>query len=156
MNITATLIGQMLTFAVFIWFTMRFVWTPLTKVMDERNKRIADGLAAAERGQHEQELAKKRATETLHEAKEKASDIINQAQKRASEIVEEAKHDARSEGERLLAATKAELDQEVNRVKEQLRQQVADIALAGAEKILKREIDKKAHSDMLNELIADI
>lgn len=156
MNITATLIGQILTFAVFVWFTMRFVWTPLTRIMEDRNKRIADGLAAAERGQHEQELAEQRAKETLHEAKEKASEIINQAQKRANEMVEEAKDDARKEGERLIEAAKAEIEQETNRAREQLRQQVATLAVDGASKILEREVDQQAHSKMLDELVAQI
>lgn len=156
MNITATLIIQIITFGLFVWFTMRFIWRPLTGIMDERSKRIADGLAAAERGQHDQELAQKRAAETLHEAKQQAADILNQAQKRAGEIVEEAKNEARAEGERLVAAAQAEIEQEVNRAKEQLRAQVSTIAVAGAEKVLKREIDAKAHADLLNELVAQI
>lgn len=156
MNITATLFGQIATFAIFVWFTMRFVWKPLTRVMDERNKRIADGLAAAERGQHEQELAEKRAAETLHAAKQQAAEILGQAQKRASEIVEESKGEARSEGERLIEAARAEIDQEINRAKEQLRGQVASIAVAGAERVLKREIDAQAHSDILSDLVAQI
>jgi F-type H+-transporting ATPase subunit b len=155
-NITATLIIQIITFGLFVWFTMRFIWRPLTGIMDERNKRIADGLAAAERGQHDQELAQKRAAETLHEAKQQAADILSQAQKRAGEIVEEAKNEARSEGERLVAAAQAEIEQEVNRAKEQLRAQVSAIAVAGAEKVLKREIDAKAHADLLSELVAQI
>lgn len=156
MNITATLIGQMLTFAVFVWFTMRFVWGPLVRIMDERNKRIADGLAAAERGQHEQQLAEKRAKETLQQAKEKASEIINQAHKRANEMVEEAKNDARSEGERLLAAARTEIDQERNRAREQLREHVVTLAVAGAERILEREVDTGKHRQLLDELAAQI
>lgn len=156
MNITATLIGQMLTFAVFVWFTMRFVWTPLTGLMEERNKRIADGLAAAERGQHEQELAEKRAKETLQEAKGQAAEILNHAQKRAAEIVDEAKMDAKAEGARLVSAAQAEIEQEVNRAREELRKQIAVISLAGAEKILRREVDEKAHSDVLSELAQQI
>ena len=156
MNITATLIVQMITFALFVWFTMRFVWKPLTGIMEERNKRIADGLAAAERGQHEQELAEQRAKESLHEAKERASEIVNQAQKRANEMVEEAKNEARAEGERLLAAAQAEIEQEVNRAREQLRAQVAVLAVNGAERVLKREIDPHAHTQMLDELVSQI
>ncbi|NIP73910.1 MAG: F0F1 ATP synthase subunit B [Gammaproteobacteria bacterium] len=156
MNITATLIGQMLTFAVFVWFTMRFVWGPLVRIMDERNKRIADGLAAAERGQHEQQLAEKRAKETLQEAKDKASEIINQAHKRANEMVEEAKDGARSEGERLLAAARTEIDQERNRAREQLRGHVVTLAVAGAERILEREVDAGKHRQLLDELAAQI
>lgn len=156
MNITATLFVQMITFALFVWFTMRFVWRPLTGIMEERNKRIADGLAAAERGQHEQELAEQRAKETLHEAKERASEIVNQAQKRANEMVEEAKTEARTEGERLLTAAKAEIEQEVNRAREQLRAQVAVLAVDGAERVLKREVDANAHNQMLDELVSQI
>lgn len=156
MNITATLIIQMITFALFVWFTMRFVWKPLTGIMEERNKRIADGLAAAERGQHEQELAEQRAKETLHEAKDRASEIVNQAQKRANEMVEEAKTEARTEGDRLLAAAKAEIEQEVNRAREELRAQVAVLAVQGAERVLKREVDAKAHNQMLDELTSQI
>ena len=156
MSITATLFIQMITFALFVWFTMRFVWKPLTGIMEERNKRIADGLAAAERGQHEQELAEQRARETLHEAKERASEIIANAQKRANELVEEAKHDARGEGERLIAAARAEIDQEVHRAREELRKQVTTLAVRGAERVLKREVDPKVHSDMLDELVTQI
>ncbi len=156
MNITATLIVQMITFALFVWFTMRFVWKPLTGIMEERNKRIADGLAAAERGQHEQELAEQRAKESLHEAKERASEIVSQAQKRANEMVEEAKNEARAEGERLLAAAKAEIEQEANRAREQLRAQVAVLAVNGAERVLKREVDQNSHNQMLDELVSQI
>ncbi len=156
MNITATLIGQMLTFAVFVWFTMRFVWGPLTRVMEERNKRIADGLAAAERGQHDQVLAQERAKQVLHEAKEQANEIIGHAQKRAAEIVEEAKQDARTEGERIVTAARAEIEQEVNRAKEELRRQVALLAVAGAEKILERELDASTHAKLLDELAGQI
>lgn len=156
MNITATLFVQIITFAIFVWFVMRFVWKPLTGVMEERNKRIADGLAAAERGQHEHELAEQRAAEILQEAKQQAAEILSQAQKRGNEIVEEAKNGARGEGERLIAAAKAEIDQEVSRAKEQLRTQVAALAVAGAEKVLQREVDEKAHSAVLNELAAQI
>lgn len=156
MNVTATLIIQIFTFSLFVWFCMHFIWRPLSRMMDDRNKRIADGLAAAERGQHERDLAQKRAADILVEAKQQTAEILNQAQKRADEIVEEAKNEARSEGERLMTAAKAEIDQEVNRAKEQLREQVATIAVAGAERVLKREIDEKAHSEILKELVTQI
>jgi len=155
-SITATLFIQMITFAVFVWFTMRFVWKPLTGIMSERNKRIADGLAAAERGQHEQELAEQRAKEALHEAKERAAEIIANAQKRANELVEEAKHDARAEGTRLIAAAQAEIEQEIHRAREELRKQVSVLAVRGAERVLKREVDPNAHSAMLDELVTQI
>lgn len=156
MNINATLLGQAITFAILIWFTMKFVWPPLTQAMQERAKTIADGLAAAERGKHEQELAAKRAAEVIREAKDKAAEIIAAGDKRASEIVEEAKAQAKAEGDRIIAAAKAEVDQEVFRAKEQLRTQVSAIALEGAGKILGREIDAKAHNDLLEKLVAEI
>ncbi len=156
MNINLTLIGQSITFIVFVWFTMKFVWPPIMQALNERKKKIADGLAAAERGAHEKELAEKKAAEVLHEAKQQAQDIINQAQKRASEIVEESKETARAEGERIIAAANAEIEQEVNRTREELRGQVASLAVAGAGKILKREIDAKANEDLLKDLVAQI
>ena len=156
MNITVTLIAQMLAFGLLIWFVNKVMWGPLSGIMEARQKRIADGLAAAEKGKHEQELAEKRATELLKEAKDQAQEIVAQGQKRASEIVEEAKDTARAEGERIIAAANAELEREVNQAKEALRTQVAAIAVAGAEKILKREIDAKAHEDLLNDLAAQI
>lgn len=149
MNINLTLLAQAVTFAILIWFTVKFVWPPLLNAVETRQKTIADGLAAAERGKHDLELAAKRASQELRTAKEKASEIIAQAEKRASEIVEEAKGNAKVEGDRIIAGAKAEIDQEVNRAKEGLRQQVAQLAVAGAEKILRREIDAKAHGDML-------
>lgn len=152
MNVNATIIGQLITFWILIWFVMKFVWGPITSMMEARTKRIADGLAAGERGKHELELAAKRGAEVLSEAKHRAAEIIAQAEKRASEIVEEAKGDAKTEGERLLAGAKAEIEQEVYRAKEGLRQQVADLAVAGAEKILRREIDAKAHAELLSSI----
>jgi F-type H+-transporting ATPase subunit b len=149
MNINATLFAQAIMFALFVWFTMKFVWPPIVGALSARQKQIADGLAAADRGKHELELAAKKATQELRTAKEKASDIIAQAEKRASEIIDEAKGNAKTEGDRIIAGAKAEIDQEVNRAKEGLRQQVSTLAVAGAEKILRREIDAKAHADML-------
>ena len=156
MNINATLIGQSIAFFVFVWFCMKFIWPPLIHALNERRKTIADGLAAAERGQHEQELAQKRAAEVLLEAKQQASEIINRAEKRANELVEEAKNDAKQEGGRILTAAQAEIDQEVHRARETLRSQVVAIALAGAEKVLEREIDAAAHGDLLNKLVTEI
>lgn len=156
MNINATLIGQFITFIIFVWFTMKYVWPPIMNALEERKKKIADGLAAAERGKHEQELAEQRAKEVIGEAKQEASNIIAQAQKRANEIVEEAKETARSEGERIITAANAEIEQEVNRAKETLRGQVVSIAVAGAGKVLKREMDEKAHDDLLKDLVSQI
>ncbi len=156
MNINLTLIGQSITFAVFVWFCMKFVWPPIMAALNERKQKIADGLAAAERGAHEQELAQKKATETLHEAKQQAQEIINQAQKRASEIVDEAKEGARAEASRIVTAANAEIEQEVNRAREQLRSQVASLAVAGAGRVLKREIDAAANEDLLKDLVAEL
>ena len=152
MNVNATIIGQLITFWILIWFVMKYVWGPITAMMEARTKRIADGLAAGERGKHELELASKRGSQVLVEAKHKASEIIAQADKRAGEIVEEAKVNARTEGERLLTGAKAEIEQEVFRAKEGLRQQVAELAVAGAEKILRREIDASAHAELLSSI----
>ena len=156
MNINATIIGQIIAFAVFVAFCMKYVWPPIMQALEERKKKIADGLAAAERGRHEQELAEKRAQQVIHEAKEQASEIVAQAQKRGNEIVDESKSNARVEGERILNTAKAEIDQEVNRARDELKAQVAGIALAGASKILGREIDEKAQTDLLDELVSRI
>ena len=156
MNINATLLGQTIMFIMFVWFCMKFVWPPIMGALNERRKQIADGLAAGERGKHELELATRRATESMHDAKLKAADVIAQAEKRASQIVEDAKNTAKEEGDRLIGSAKADIEQEVNRAKEMLRQQVAELAVAGAEKILKREIDAKAHADLLASLKNEI
>ncbi|MEN8108700.1 MAG: F0F1 ATP synthase subunit B [Pseudomonadota bacterium] len=156
MNINATLIGQAIAFFLFVVFCMKYVWPPILHALEERKKKIADGLAAAEHGRHEQVLAEERAKELLREAKEQAGDIITRADKRAAEIVDEAKDDARAEGDRLMTAAQAEIEQEVNRVKEDLRGQVVSIALAGAGKVLEREVDEGAHAELLNKLAAEI
>ncbi len=156
MNINLTLIGQSITFIFFVMFVMKFVWPPLVTALEERKKTIADGLAAAEKGKHDGELAKQRVLDTLKDAKVQAQDIINLAEKRASEIVEESKDNARVEGERIIAAANAELEQEVNRAREQLRGQVVSLAVAGAGKVLKREIDEKANEDLLKDLVAQL
>jgi F-type H+-transporting ATPase subunit b len=156
MNINLTLIAQLISFAVFVWFTMKFVWPPIVKALEERKAKIADGLAAAERGQHEQELAEKKAAERLHEAKQQAAEIIAKAEKRGSEIVEEAKSDARTEGDRLVTAARAEIEQETNKAREVLREKVAELALAGAEKILRKEINAAAHQDIVTALAKQI
>ncbi len=156
MNINFTLIAQAIAFAVLIWFTVKFVWPPLLSAIETRQKEIADGLAAAQEGRSALDVAAKKSEATLAEAKQKASEIIGQAEKRGSQIVEEAKGNARTEGERILAGAKAEIDQEVNRAKESLRSQVSALAIAGAEKILRKEIDAKVHSEMLSKLAAEL
>ncbi|HEY3326168.1 MAG TPA: F0F1 ATP synthase subunit B [Novimethylophilus sp.] len=156
MNINLTLLAQALSFAILIWFTVKFIWPPLMNAVEARQKTIADGLAAGERGKLDLELAAKRAAQELHGARERASEIIAQAEKRASEIIEEAKNNAKAEGNRIIVGAKAEIDQEVNRAKEGLRQQVAELAVSGAEKILRREIDAKAHADMLTAIAREL
>jgi F-type H+-transporting ATPase subunit b len=156
MNINLTLIGQSITFAFFIWFCMKFVWPPIMNALHTRRTKIADGLAAAEKGQHEEELAKQRAAEILKEAKEQAGEIIRNAEKRGGEIVDEAKNNAKAEGERLLHAAQAEIDQNVTRAREELRGQVVSLAVAGAGKVLKKEIDEKANEDLLKDLAAQL
>ncbi|MDP2833611.1 MAG: F0F1 ATP synthase subunit B [Pseudomonadota bacterium] len=149
MNINMTLFGQSITFIIFVWFCMKYVWPPIIGALEARKKLIADGLAAADRGKHELELAAKRAGETLHDAKLKASEIIAQADKRASQIVEESKNAAKGEGERMITSAKAEIEQESHRAREALRGDVAALVVAGAGKVLRREVDAKAHADLL-------
>ena len=156
MNFNATLIGQMITFGLLVWFTMTYVWPPIIKAMRERQQKIADGLAAAEQGQRAEEEAKAEAESMLKEARQQAQEIIRQAERRANEIVEESKNQARSEGEKQLAAARAEIEQEANRAREQLRGQVSDIAVAGASKVLGKEIDASTHSRLLDELVAQL
>lgn len=135
---------------------MRFVWPPIMQALSERKKQIADGLAAGERGKHELELASKNAADNIREAKQKAAEIIAQAEKRSSQVVEEAKGVAKEEGDRIVASAKAEVEQEVFRAKEILRQQVAELAVAGAAKILDREVDAKTHADLLKNIKAEL
>lgn len=156
MNLNATLVAQLIVFFILAWFTMKFVWPPIVKALDERAKKIADGLAAAEKGKHDLELATKRSADSLREGKEKVAELVGQADKRAAQIIEEAKAQAKVEAERIIAAAKADVEQEVVRAKEQLRGRVADLAIAGAEKILRREIDAKAHGDLLAAIQQDL
>ena len=156
MNFNATLIGQTIAFAIFVWFTMKYVWPFLLKQMHEREKRIADGLAAAEEGQKTLVEAQQRLTDMVDEGKQQASEIVSQAHRRGDEIVEAAKTDAKAEGERLKAAALAEIEQERMQAKEQLKAEVATLALAGAEQILMREVDKNTHNDLLSKLGSDL
>ena len=156
MNLNATLFAQLVVFFILAWFTMQFVWPPIVKALDERAKKIADGLAAAERGKQDLELATKRSTEALREGKEKAAELIGNAEKRAAQLIEEAKVNAKAEADRIVAGAKAEIDQEAVRAKEQLREQVASLVVSGAEKILRREINAQAHSDILATIKQDL
>jgi F-type H+-transporting ATPase subunit b len=155
-NINLTIIGQSITFIFFIWFCYAFVWGALRKVMDEREQQIADGLEAADRASRDLELAQDKVAQQLREAKQEAAVILEAANKRAAQIIDEAKELAREEGNRLKTAAQSEIELEVNRAKEHLRQQVAVLAVAGAEKILQAEIDASAHKGMVEKLAAGL
>jgi len=152
MQINATLIGQAIAFLILIWFTWKFIWPPLTSAIDARQKKIADGLAAADRGQKDLEDAKNQALAIVREAHGKAAQVVDQAGRRANEMVEEAKGTASAEGERLIAAARGEVATETARVRGELRAEVAKLAVAGATQVLKREVDAKAHAALLDEL----
>ena len=150
MSFNLTLIAQAVSFALFIWFTVKFVWPPLLRAIETRQKQIADGLAAGEQGKKSLELSSKQAEQAIQEARTRAAEILAQAEKRGSQVVEEAKVAAKTEGDRERAAAKADIQQEAQRAREQLREQVAALAVAGAEKILRREVDAKAHAELLD------
>ena len=156
MSINVTFIAQMLAFAALIWLTMKFIWPWLVKALDERHKRIADGLAAAEKGQRSLAEASVKTEEQLRAARGQAQEILDAAGKQAGQVVEQAKGTAQTEAERIKAAAHEEVEREVNRVKETLRKQVGELAVAGAAQILKREIDARAHADVLKDLAAKI
>ena len=156
MNMNLTMLGQAIALAVFVWFCMKYVWPPIIGALAERETRIADGLAAAEKGRHDLDLAEKRAAGLMREGREKAQEFIGQAQKRADDIVEEAKDAARGEGEKIKVAARADIETEQNRAREELRGEVAALALAGAEQILRREVDKKTHKQLLDQLSASL
>ncbi len=156
MNINLTLFGQMVTFAMFVWFCMKFVWPVIIGAMEEREKKIADGLDAADRAMRDLETAQNKASDQMKEAKQEAAGIVDQANKRANQIVDEAKQQAIAEGDRLKAAAQAEIDQEVNRAKEELRASVAGLALAGAEKVLEASIDDKANRALVDKLASQL
>jgi F-type H+-transporting ATPase subunit b len=149
MSFNLTLIAQAVAFALFIWFTVKFVWPPLLRAIEARQKSIADGLAAGEQGRKSLEVSSKQAEQAIQDARGRAAEIVTQAEKRAAQVLEEAKANAKAEGEREKTAAKADIQQEVSRAREKLRDQVAALAVAGAEKILRREVDAKAHADLL-------
>jgi len=156
MNINLTLFTQAAAFALFIWFTVRFVWPPLLRAIENRQKQIADGLAAGEQGRKSLEISSREAEQVVQSARERAAEIVSQAEKRGTQMVEEARASARAEGDREVAAAKAEIEQEITRAREQLRDQVAQLAVAGAEKILRREVDAKAHAQLLDSIKAQL
>ncbi len=156
MNINATLIGQFIVFFLFVWFCMKFVWPPIMKALAERKATIADGLAAGERGKREQELAEKKARDTLKQAKRDAAEIIAAAEKRAADIADEAKEHAKVEAERIVVAARADIDQEVNRAREHLRAAVSELAVAGAARILEKEVDARSHAHLLETVVKQL
>ena len=156
MDINMTLIGQTIAMIVFVWFCMKYIWPPIMSAIEERQTQIADGLAAAERGQQSLDKAKAEADDIVDDARKQATTILDQAHARANEIVAEGKADGTRERERQVAAALAEVEQETNRAREELRGQVSAIAVASAEKILEREIDKKTHEDILSKLAAEL
>jgi F-type H+-transporting ATPase subunit b len=156
MNINLTLFTQAAAFALFIWFTVKFVWPPLLRAIENRQKQIADGLAAGEQGRKSLEISSREAEQVVQKARERAAEIVSQAEKRGTQMVEEARANARVEGDREVAAAKAEIEQEITRAREQLRDQVAQLAVAGAEKILRREVDAKAHAQLLDSIKAQL
>jgi F-type H+-transporting ATPase subunit b len=152
MNLNLTLIAQAITFTLFIWFTVKFIWPYMLRAIETRQKTVADGLAAGEEGRRSLETSSRQAEQAVTQARNRAAEILSQAEKRAAQLVDEARTAAKDEGSRELAAAKAEIEQEVTRAREQLRNQVASLAVAGAEKILRREVDAKAHADLLESI----
>ncbi len=156
MTMNATLFGQAIWFAIFVWFCWKFVWPPIITALEERKQKIAEGLSSADRAERDLELAQEKASKNLREAKEKAAEIIEQAKKRSDAIVEEARDKARTEGDRLVARAHDEIEQEMNRAREELRQEVSKLALKGASMVLEREVDEKAHEQMLKQLATEL
>ncbi len=152
MNFNFTLIGQLLAFILFVWFCMKYVWPPLLGVLEEREKEIADGLNAASEGRRELEEANVKREEILQDAKKEAADLVNQTNQRANQLVEDAKTSAQEEAERIKISAQNDVEQSTKRAREELRAEVATLAVAGAEKILNSEIDEKKNSEILDEL----
>ncbi len=156
MNLNLTLIGQSIAFLAFVWFNMKFVWPPILNAMKERENKMASGLQNAEKATRDLEAAQESAQETIREAKQQAAELIEQANRRAAQLVDEAKNQAQDEGDRLKAAAQNEIEQEAQRARETLRKQVSELAIAGAEKILQSEVDRKAHAEMLDQLAKEL
>ncbi|MDX1802632.1 MAG: F0F1 ATP synthase subunit B [Alcanivorax sp.] len=156
MDFNLTFIGQMIAFAIFVFLTMRYVWPPISQAMEERQKKIADGLSAADRAERDLQLAQEKAAADLKEAKAQAAQIIDQANRRANLIVDEAKTQARTEGERLIERAQSEIEQEMNRAREELRKAVSALVIDGAEKVLGNEVKQDAHNDLLAKLAAEL
>lgn len=152
MNLNATLFAQIVVFFVLAWFTMQFVWPPIVKALDERAKKIADGLAAAEQGKKDLELASQRSAEAVKEGRVKAAELIANAEKRANQVIEEAKKTAQAEYEKIIASAKNDAEQEAIRVKEELRLKMSELVISGAEQILRREINQQNNADILKQI----
>ena len=156
MDINLTLFGEMITFAIFVWFTVAFVWPPLTKALAERQQKIAAGLAAAEKAKRDLELAQHKVTEILTEAKAQAAQLVESANQRANHIIEESKARARDEGNRLLAIAKSDIEREVNAARDDLMKQISSLVISGAEKVLQHEVNKSANDKLIAEMIAEL
>lgn len=156
MDINATIIGQFITFAILVWFTMKYIWPPVLKTMHDREKKIAAGLEAAERSKRELETAEHKAFSIIREAKQQATQLIEQANLHSAQLMEEAKSQAKQESQRIVEMAQGEIDREVSRAKEALKAQLATLAITGAEKIIQRNIDPSIHHDLLNQLAAEI
>ena len=156
MNFNFTLVGQLLAFILFVWFCMKYVWPPMLKILEEREKEIADGLNAASEGRRELEEANARKEEILGEAKKEAADLVGQANQRANQLVEEAKTSAQEEAEKIKVSAQNDIEQSTKRAREELRSEVATLAVVGAEKILNSEIDEKKNSELIDELTKEL
>ena len=156
MDINATIIGQFITFAILVWFIMKYVWPPITKAMHDRDKKIASGLDAADRSKRELEMAEHKSATIIRDARQQATQIIEQANLHSAKLVEEAKSQAKQESQRIVATAQGEIDREVTQAKEALKNQLASLAVAGAEKIIQRQLDASSHSDLLNKLVAEM
>ncbi|SPJ32317.1 F0F1 ATP synthase subunit B [Kushneria phyllosphaerae] len=156
MNINMTLIGQMIAFAIFVWFCMKYVWPPITQALTERQQRIQEGLEEADRARAELHKANEQAEETLRESREEAARILDKTRSRANQMIEEARTDARAEGERMIANARSEIDSEIQQAKSELRAQVAALAIQGAERILESSIDEKKHREMVDRLAEEL
>lgn len=156
MDINATLLGQLITFAILVWFTMKYVWPPITKAMHDREKKIADGLEAAERSHRELEMAEHKALTIIRQAKQQANQIIEQANLHSAQLVEEAKSNAKVEGQRIVELAQGDIQREITQAKDMLKSQLVTLAISGAEKIIQRNLDGQVHNDLLNELAAEI
>lgn len=156
MDINATIIGQLLTFVILVWFTTKYVWPPITKAMHDREKKIADGLEAAERSHRELEMAEHKAQTIIREARQQANQIIEQANLHSAQLVEEAKSNARLEGQRIVDLAQGDIDREISQAKQELKTHLAKLAISGAEKIINRNLDTQVHHDLMNALAAEI